>query len=509
MRRAASVMLLALTASGCAYYNAMWSAERFAKDARRLEERGRDAEARLQWARAAVKAESVLVHHPRSRWADDALVLRAEGLALAGTCSAAAAPIAKALATVSEPPLHERAALAAAHCALNSGKPGDADGTLAEALASENPQRRSRAEYLAGEGAVRRFDYDAAAAHFGRSREPKALAARARALLAAGRATEASALLDTLALGPFDGDEWAALLDSLAGIGDGGPGAAAAALDRLLVRTRVPFADRSRLLVADGDRRLARGDFDAAAARYREAEAAAPVGGGGVAHTRQLRVLVARASGRSDLPPVIAELNRLSRPGSEGVAAPGGTGATEAQGLLELVQRVAAPPGSPGGAFRAAELARDSLHAPRLAGRLFLDLAASDGGSLFAPKALVAALVLLPDQHDSIIAVLDRSYGTSPYTRAFRGESSPAYAALEDSLARELGVQLVRAAGPAAIRARLSPLLTGPRGPWLDDPPSRSGAAPVRARPQEGPTRRNPAERPTRDPVPTVRPAAS
>ena len=37
MKRAAAAVGLALAVSGCAYYNAMWSAERFAKEARRLE----------------------------------------------------------------------------------------------------------------------------------------------------------------------------------------------------------------------------------------------------------------------------------------------------------------------------------------------------------------------------------------------------------------------------------------------------------------------------------------
>jgi hypothetical protein len=503
MRRVAGVLGLALAASawGCAYYNAMWSAEKLAKDARRLEARGQDADARTQWARAAVKAESVLVHHPHSRWADDALVLRAEGLARAGTCSAAAAPIAKALETVSEAPLRERAGLAAAQCALRSGKPGDADHTLAEALGSSDAQLRSRAEYLAGEGAANRYDYTAAAAHFGRSREPKALSARARALLAAGQTTEAAAVLDTVARGHFDADEWSDLLDGLSAIGGDGPGAAGAALDRLLARARVPFADRARLLIDEGDRCLARGDLDGAAMRYRQAGAAAPVGGGGVARTRELRVIAARAESRRDLAPVITELSQLSGPG---------TGGPEAQALLNLVERVAAAPAAPGAVFRTAELARDSLRAARLAGRLFLDLAAADSGSLFAPKALVAALVLLPDRHDSIVAVLDRAYGASPYTRALRGESSPAYAALEDSLARELGVEVARGVPSGTARARLSAQLTGPRGPWLDEPPSRAVVSPgVRGRPlQEGPALRNPAERPTRE-RPVVPPAAS
>jgi hypothetical protein len=501
MRRAASVVGLALTISGCAYYNAMWTAERFAKEARRLEARGREPEARTQWALAAVKAESVLARHPRSRWADDALVLRGEGLARVGTCGVAAAPIAKALATVSDASLRERAGLAAAECALAAGKPIDAEQALAEALASNDARRRSRAEYLAGRGAASRLEYDAAVAHFQRSREPAALPARMRALLGAGRPEEAGAVLDTLAAGSFRAADWTELLDGLATAA--GADAASAALDRLLARVRVPATESARLLIADGDRRVARGDLDGAAARYRQA-AAVPAGDAGVARVREQRVVAARAGARGDLGPVVAELTRISRPGG------GGPGAAEARSLLDLVARMAATPETPGEAFRTAELARDSLGAPRLAGQLFLDLVATDSGSLFAPKALVAALALLPDRRDSIMGVLDRVYAASPYTRALRGEASPAYAAAEDSLARELGVQVARVApaGAARFSAAAPPLLTGPRGPWLDDAPSRDAPA-LRGRPRpDAPGRRVPAERPTEE-RPSVRPASS
>ncbi len=487
---------LAVTLSGCAYYNAMWSAEKLAKEARRLEAHGRDAEARTQWARAAVKAESVMVHHPRSRWADDALVLRAEGLAHAGTCTLAAAQIAKALSTVSETALRERAGLAAAQCALGTGKPGDAVRALAEALASSDEERRSRAEFLAGQGAADRFDYDAAVDHFARSREPKAVPARVRALVALGRLPEAAAVLDSMALLRFDVEEWAALLDALSASGDSGPGAASASLDRLLARTRVPFGDRARLLIADGDRRFAGQDFDGAVTRYREAAEAGPVGDAGVAQLRELRVAVARAAGRQDLAPIVGALKAS--------AAAKGNGAAEAQKLLDLLTRVVEPPPSPGSGFRVAELARDSLGAPRLAGQLFLDLATADSGSLFAPKALVAALALLPDKYDSIGGILERRYPSSPYTRALRGEASPAYAALEDSLARELGVQLVRAVRVAV--ARTSAVRTGPRGPWLDEPPSIPAPERERERRTE-PGRRVPAERPRTD-RPIVPPAS-
>jgi hypothetical protein len=500
---ATRLVALALTLSGCAYYNAMWSAERFAKEARQLEARGREPEARAQWGLAAMKAESVMTRHPHSRWADDALVLRGEGLARAGRCDAAAAPIAEALAKVSDAPLRERAGLAAAHCALMAGKPVDAERALGEALASDDAARRSRAEYLAGRAAASRLDYDQAMVHFRRSREPAALPARARALLAAGRPGDAGAVLDTLAAGRFSGADWTELLDGLAAAGGGGADAASAALNRLLARARVPAAEAARLLVADGDRRFARGDLDGAAARYRQAAVTAPVIDAGVARVREQRVVAARVAARSDLGPVVAEVTRIVRSGDGG-----GSGAGDARRLLDLLAQVAATPETPGAAFRAAELARDSLSAPRLAGRLFLDLAAADTASLFAPKALVAALPLVPDRHDSIIGVLDGAYAASPYTRALRGEATPAYAAAEDSLARELGVQLVR--GVAGAAASPSAFRTGPRGPWLEDAPTPGRPAPAagrgRARPDDR-GRRVPTERPQERP--TGRPARS
>jgi len=489
VRRGAGLVAVALTLSGCAYYNAMWSAERSAGEARRLEARGREAEARTRWALAAVKAESVVTHHPRSRWADDALVLQGEALARAGSCRTAAAPIAKALAAVTDEALRERAALAAADCALLTGQPADAERALAEALASNDAGRRSRAEYLAGRASVSRSDYDGAVAHFRRSREPAALPARARALLAAGQPEAAGAALDTLAAeNRFNRDDWTQLLDGLASAG--GVAAASTALDRLLARARVPTADGVALLIADGDRRLVRGDLDGAAGRYRQA-AAMPAGDDGVARVRGQRVLAARAATRDDLGPVVAELTHIVG---------GGAGAADARTLRDLVSRVSAIPESPGTGFRLAELARDSLGAPRLAGQLFLDLATTDTGSIFAPKALVAALPLLPERHDSIIDVLDRVYTASPYTRALRGDASPAFAAAEDSLARELGVEVARGA-PAAARTRPRDVLTGPRGPWLDDAPARGATPAARARPRvDERGRRVPVERPSERP---------
>jgi hypothetical protein len=458
--------------AGCAYYNAMWSAERFAKEARRLEARGRDPEARVQWAAAAGKAESVMTRHPGSRWADDALVLRAEGLARAGDCDRAGTTIAQALAGASGGPLRERAALAAAQCALAAGRLAEAEGALAEPLASSDARRRSHAEYLAGRVAVARFEYDGAVRHFRSSRERGALRARADALIAGGRTAEAGAVLDTVAGANASESEWAEVLATFAR--QAGAPAASAALDRMLARGRQPFAAAARLLTADGDRLLAAGAPALGAARYQAAIAAAPASAeAGAARIRVQRAVAARASSRTDVAAMVAEVNRITRLDPD--ADVGG-----ARALLALLVAIADQSGTPGAAFRAAEIARDSLGAPQLAGRLFLELASTDPASLFAPKALVAALSLLPERRDSIIDVLEHTYAASPYTRALHGEAPLAYAAAEDSLAQELGMRLAATTpgGGAGSTgdAMLAPR-TGPRGPWLED-----AAGPTRAR---------------------------
>jgi len=133
--------------------------------------------------------------------------------------------------------------------------------------------------------------------------------------------------------------------------------------------------------------------------------------------------------------------------------------------------------------FRSAELARDSLRAPQLAEHLFLTFARERPASLFAPKALIAAGALSEQRRDSLIAVLESTYSTSPYTLALRGELSPAYAAAEDSLARALGVAV--AAPSALVVSLVRAPVPGPRGPLLD------ADGPGRAEPSRLPGRRS------------------
>jgi tetratricopeptide (TPR) repeat protein len=498
MKRLRSLALVVVL-GGCAYYNAMWSAEQYAKGARKFERQGQASEARSQWAQAAAKAEAVVAKHPRSRWADDALVLQAEGLARSGSCDEADEVIVRARVLAKDNALRERVELAEAQCALAAGRPVQAEAAVRGVLSSRDQTRRSRAEYFAGVAAGLRLDHAAAVEHFRRSREPAARPARAYALLELGRAADAAAVIDEIGADPTLATERADLLSRLSVVG--GPELASATLDRLLTR-RVPFAEQARLLIADGDRRAAHGHYQEAEARYQRAIS---VGGltsneAATAHVRMQRLTIMQATQRSDLVPVIEELRNLSQ---------GERANTEAKQLLDQVTPVTAqPPSSAGARFHIAERVRDSLGAPALAGQLFLDVAGSDTGSLYAPKALVAALALLPGRRDSIITVLDTRYAGSPYTRAFHGEVSVAYAVAEDSLARELGVEVARAASGPSSGLRFAPPIPRVRGPRLEEPVTEpAGPQPARTAPPPRPGARPvPANTPRDRPAATQRP---
>src|SRR5439155_9485758 len=139
---------------------------------------------------------------------------------------------------------------------------------VADVTKSSEAGRRSQAALLTGRAAELVGDYGSAAEWYGRSTAAAAPPARARTLLAAGRAPEALALLDTLARRHVREGDWAPLLDDVAH--SAGPDTASRTLDGLLARegSHLPTGARGRLLLADGDRLFAAGRAPAAGARY-------------------------------------------------------------------------------------------------------------------------------------------------------------------------------------------------------------------------------------------------
>ncbi len=484
------VLALALGgAAACGYYNGMWSADHFAGEARRQEREGRTEEARTTWAMAATRAESVVARHPQGRWTDRALVLEGEALAKSAACDRAAAPLARALQSVQDVALRDRAGLAAAECALAASDPASAERLLDPLTGSADRERAAHARFLAGRAAELRGDLDAAARWYGGSSERGARGARAHVVLVAGRTETGLALLDSLVHARFEDADWAALLGDAGRAA--GPAAASAALDRLLAQGHVPVGARARLLLADGDRLFAAGALTAAGARYTQAAAVVPDSmAGQEGRVAELRVLAALAESLPQLRSVAGRLGTLLESGVGG----GGAAVSEGRELQRRIRRVlAADEEGDVAQFHAAEVARDSLAAPQLAARLFVAFARRHPASLFAPKALIAVVGLVPERADSLVGVLQSAYATSPYTLALGGETSPAYAAAEDSLAQAEGVALERAAPPPPGVSLVAPPVTGPRGPPLDGPEPR------RVEPSRTPGRNEPeGHRPAR-----------
>lgn len=94
-------------------------------------------------------------------------------------------------------------------------------------------------------------------------------------------------------------------------------------------------------------------------------------------------------------------------------------------------------PGTPQGDLRlflAAELARDSLAAPRLAEAIFRRVLEEWPASPYAPKVIFAVQQLNSNWGDSARALLEERYLESPYLAMTRGDATTEYRQLEDSL---------------------------------------------------------------------------
>lgn len=453
------LVLLAGGGWGCVYYNGLWSAHRYASDARRQERDGLRDAALLSWAMAATTAESVAIHHPHSGWLPEALVTAGEGTAGAGDCAAAAPYLDRALTVSEDSAIIERVALVRGKCALAAGGGAAAEALGGPVLHSRDAGRRREAALLVGRALRLEGSPGRAAAVFAQSSERAAGVEEVLSLIEAGQTARADTLCGALVKRkPLESD-WDSIFATFARAAGAVP--ASGIVGRLVPRrVRLTSGARARLLLDDGRRLLGAGDAAGAQQRFLEAVAAAPDS----LEADQARVagLRARVAQFTTLDSVSGVANDLAP-----YAARGG-GVAEARRLQAVLTQVMSSDTTVAEVFRAGELARDSLDANPLASALLLGFARREPRSLFAPKAILAALPLNPDGADSLTGVLDRQYATSPYTLAMRGAPSPGFLVAEDSLARLFGLRSTRVeTGPRAVATWAVPL-TGKRGPLLD-----------------------------------------
>lgn len=461
MRRRAQVLACVASLSwGCVYYNGLWNAHRYARDARRAERNGQPDAAAASWGLSAIEAESVAVHHPHSGWAPDALLTAAEGLAGSGDCTGAVDRAGRAVALSADPALLERAALVRARCAYRAGAYDAAGALAAPVIASKDRDRRYEAALLAGRAARDAGDPDSAVRLLAHSPERAAGVTEALALIEAGRIGGADSLCAVLGSRRPLEEDWDSIFAAFWRAA--GEAHTSWVVGRVLPRTRLSSGARARLYLDDADRLLAGGDPDAADRRFLDAGAAAPDSGeADRADLGRIRVRVARLTSLDSLGALKGALAPYTTRGAA---------VSEARHLQQLLNALGEHDSSVTTAFRMSELASDSLDARQLGAFFLLGFAQRNPNSVFAPKAILAALPLAAGRSDSLTGVLEAGYRTSPYTLAFQGAPSPGFVTAEDSLGRLFGLRSVTVLPNLAARenVRWAPPRTGKRGPLLD-----------------------------------------
>lgn len=424
-RIAAAVLLL----SGCAYYNGLYNANRLAREAERAERDGRTGEARSLWSQAAVKAESVVTRHPRSRYRDDALYLQGRALERVGSCSQALPPLALAADSSPDAGLRVNARLLLGDCRLQLREPESTLVAVAPVLDEGGPDARSAALLLRGRALLQLGRNEAALEELTASGAREGAYAKAIALARLNRRDEAAATLETVVDGPYVEERWLPTLDSVA---MAHPGAVAGILDRLAVHPEVRDGQRARLWLADGERWLGVGDTAVAERRFHAVRDLAADSSEGRAARAHLGVFAARrVGGWEDVQPVADSLRSVVQHGGDAARIGG-----RFSGVFTRARNELEADGTPLGLFLAAEDVRDTVGNPALAGSLLEQVVERHPGSVLAPKALLALAAARPAVSDSLVGVLRTRYPESPYTLVLAGLGSAAYEALEDSLRR-------------------------------------------------------------------------
>ena len=416
----------------CAYYNGVYNAKHYAKQAESSERNGRASEAADRWRIAAIHAESALARHPHSRWAVEAMLIRTKALIHLESWSDAGVMAERSLAAATTAEDRALAQFYLGQVQLGMRHPEDALPHLDSAVVAASPGRRSAA-LLARGRALRRLGRPREALDdFRAAREEDALYERSLAALALGDAALSATYADTLALTqPFHETQWLLLLDSLSRAG--AMDRAAGLADAVTSRGDVRNGARARLLLAEADRRLAAGEDSLARERYLAVQRIVPDS----VEARTASVRLARIDLRQDASAAGFALARQKLvPALQGGGTPGDE-ARDLGRLLDLADTLAARQENPDAFwFARAELLRDSLGAPAEAARAFAAMPARFPDSPWTPKAILAAIALGSPGADSLRALLTGRYADNPYTLAATGSPLAAdrFAVLEDSL---------------------------------------------------------------------------
>ena len=467
IRLRSSVLGLLLLLSGCAYYNGLYNAKVETRAADRLSRQGRDAEAMSRYATAAAKAETVLVRYPKSRWRPQALTLAGRTLALSGDCLTARPRLGEALAlTGLDAEARDQLLVAQAACDVRDAHPAQALRALEPLAARGHPSVRPSAALWAVRAAIALGDAEHARTVLGPLDASAAQWELAQAALSEHRYAVAESLLTLRAARGDVRPDATPLLRTFWVSGQ--PDAVERLVNRWAAADTRP-ADKLALHMLAASLQIGAG-LDVRAR----------------AHLLAVRRLATDSvtDGEAAAQLTLISLASLSRP--EDVAAsvrrnahPGRTSSLQRrlEDNVVLVEMLANRPDASGASlYLAAEVARDSLRAPRLAVQLFKRIDQTVQGALLAPRGLATAASLDADSSAAVRARLRERYPRSPWTMALDGANPgdfPAYEVSEATLRvawRDVALQFadsltrLRAPNPPAAAKRPTRPVRKPKG---------------------------------------------
>lgn len=432
------IACVGLVLVGCSWSNSLYHARRLSNAAATAEREDRGFEAGNLWGQVVTKADSAFARDPNGASGAEALWLRGRALARMRNCADAAVSLEQAWVAYPEAAWREELLFTLADCREELRDPQYLQALLPLTESTDSTVRRTARE-RAGRALVGTGAYEAALTMLEGIPGHGARIERSIALSELGRTDDALAQIEPLLAAADTTVAWERLLGNLA---DRDVPDADALLERLLRTSAI--ADRR---AGGWHLAMARGAAMPPAAQRRHLEAAARVATGTLA--TDARVGLAELQLAATATP--AEVDSVAA-GWEALTAGQATTALVLARYQRLVAALVADtdsvtPGAPLGdltLFHHAEIARDSLGAPRLARHLFARLESGWPDSPYLPKALFARVHLEPD---SAAALRERlaGYPTSPYLAFVRGEAGVGFRVLEDSLARFIATRAAAA----------------------------------------------------------------
>ena len=410
MRRALALLTL-VAACGCAYYNGLYNARGLVKRAESATLDGRDSVAQAAWREAGLKADTVFHRYPRSKWADDALLLSGVAAAMTGDCAHGMQRLEQWQAHPSrDARAHAKASLARGACLVRRNEPARALDTLTPLMANRD-EAIARLSAASAARAALALGRDEDAASFAKIAGFDVLDGElASGALASNKPELARRLIRQRAGAWHSLSAVRPALQTLAHLDP----SVSDTIVALAQTSRASRVERARLLIDAGTWAEQAGDLDRARRHYERA--LRTTADTGVLSSVVTRLALADIRSAASLADAQAALQRARARKAEGGEL------ARVDSALRLATRLAEGRDSTGASlFLAAEVARDVAGAPRLARILFLTVARARSGSSLAPKALLAAADLTPDSASAWRAHARTRYGDSPYVHLLDG----------------------------------------------------------------------------------------